>query len=87
MGADERDGSVLRSEVHLTTRHVPETPVGREKEIQRIADAVRPLTRGRPPENLLVHGPAGVGKTTCVEHVFNGLEKETGVEPVHINCW
>jgi cell division control protein 6 len=80
-------GGILRSETYLTTNYEPDEPVGRETEIQRIADAVRPLTRRNSPENLLVFGPAGVGKTTCVKHVFERLEDETGAKSVYINAW
>lgn len=80
-------GGVLRSETYLTTNYDPEQPVGRDQEIQRIADAVRPLTKRKKPENLLVHGPAGTGKTTCTRHVFNQLEEETRVKTIYINCW
>jgi len=78
---------VLRSETYLNSSYQPDEPVGRKPEIQRIADAVRPLARRKKPENLLVHGPAGVGKTTCVKHVFNRLENETSARSVYINCW
>jgi len=80
-------GGILRSETYLTTNYEPDEPVGRETEIQRIADAVRPLTRRKSPENLLVYGPAGVGKTTCVKHVFDRLEDEAGAKSVYINAW
>lgn len=78
---------VLRSETYLTTEYAPDQPVGRDTEVNRIADAVRPLTRRKKPDNLLVYGPAGIGKTTCVRHVFNRLEKESGARSVYINCW
>jgi len=78
---------VLRSETYLSADHVPEKPVGREQEIKRIVQAIQPLTRNRTPENLLVCGPAGVGKTTCTKHVFNRLESETTAKAVYINCW
>lgn len=61
--------------------------MGRSEEVERIAEALRPLTRRRTPENLLVHGSAGTGKTTCVEHVFDKLGDETSVKPMWINCW
>lgn len=80
-------GGILRSEAYLTTRHSPDKPVGREQKINRIAVAVRPLTDRRTPENLLIHGPAGVGKTTCVSHVLEQLESESRVKPVYVNCW
>jgi len=78
---------VLRSENHLTSDFRPKKPVGREEEIQGIVGAVRPLTRRKEPDNLLVHGPAGVGKTTCVRHVFDQLGEETAVKAIYINCW
>jgi len=78
---------VLRTETYLNTSYQPETPVGRDTEVNRIVNALRPLTKRRTPENLLIYGPAGVGKTTCVQHVFDQLEKETSVKAVYINCW
>lgn len=78
---------ILRSETYLSADFLPDEPVGRESEIQRIAEAIRPLTRNRTPENLLVYGPAGVGKTTCVKHVFQSLEAETTAKAIYINCW
>jgi cell division control protein 6 len=66
---------------------MPEQPVGREAELDRIAEAVRPLSRQKPGDNLLVYGPAGVGKTTCTQHVFDQLEENTRVTTVYINCW
>lgn len=78
---------VLRSETYLTTSYEPEEPVGREQKISRIADAVRPLTRRHDPDNLLIYGPAGVGKTTCVKHVSRNLEDQASVKSVYINCW
>jgi len=81
------DTEILRSEKHLTTNHTPEQPIGREAEMARIADAVRPLTRRQPPENLLIYGPAGVGKTTFVHHVLDNLATETRVTTARINCW
>jgi cell division control protein 6 len=80
-------GGVLRSEQYLDTGYQPENPVGRESEIERIVEAVKPLTHRRSPENLLVYGPAGVGKTTCVRYVFDRLEKETSSKAVYINAW
>jgi len=80
-------GGVLRSEAYLTPDHVPDEPVGRDREVGRIAEAVRPLTKRRKPENLLVYGPAGVGKTTCVKHVFNQMEEQTTAKTVYINAW
>lgn len=78
---------VLRSETYLTTNYEPEEPVGRKQEINRIADAVRPLAQRHDPDNLLIYGPAGAGKTTCVKHVSQNLEDQASIKSVYINCW
>jgi len=78
---------ILRSETYLTSSYHPEEPVGRKNEIERLVEAVRPLTRRHDPDNLLIYGPAGVGKTTCVKHVTQNLESQASVNSVYINCW
>jgi cell division control protein 6 len=78
---------ILRSETYLSTDFQPDKPVGRRSEIDRIVEAVKPVTRRQSPENLLMYGPAGIGKTTCVRHVFNRMEEETTSKAVYINCW
>jgi cell division control protein 6 len=80
-------GGVLRNESYLDTGYVPDKPVGRESEVNRIVRAVKPVTHGKQGENLLVHGPAGIGKTTSVRYVFNQLENETTSKSVYINAW
>lgn len=84
---NKKTDGILRSETYLSPDYVPDQPIGRKKEIKQIADSVRPLTRNKQPENLLLHGPAGVGKTTCTKHVLRNLETETRVETIHLNCW
>ncbi len=81
------DQQIFRSESALTTDCIPEHIASRDEEINRISNAVRPIVRGDTPEDLLVYGPTGVGKTTCVKHVFNKLEEETRAKAVYINCW
>lgn len=71
----------------MSTSYEPEQPVGREAEISAIADAVRPLTHKFEGDNLLIYGPAGVGKTTCVKHVTGKLESQASIKSVYINCW
>lgn len=79
--------SVFRSESSLSPNTTPDTVLGRESEVDQIASAVRPLAQGNPPENLFVHGPPGIGKTTCVKHVLDKLEDQTRAKTVYINCW
>lgn len=83
----ERSNGLLLSEAPLTTSYTPDEPVGRDAECSRLIDALRPLAYRRTAENLLIHGPAGVGKSVCVNHAFEYLEAETTVKTVFINCW
>lgn len=83
---NDSDG-VFRSENHLTMRHVPDEPVGRRYEIERMAEALMPIAHRRKPSNLLIHGPTGTGKSLCVTHVLDRLEDETRVKSVRVNCW
>ena len=78
---------VLRAENYLNTGYMPEEPVGRESEIGEIADAVRPLMHRHDANNLIIFGPAGVGKTTCTQYVTGKLENQASVKSVYINCW
>lgn len=79
--------SVFRSVSPLNPQNDNDEIVGREAEIERIADAIRPLASGNVPNNLLVSGPPGVGKTACVTHVLDTLAEQTRVETVYLNCW
>ena len=78
---------VLKSESYLSPNHTPEEPVGRKQEINQIANALRPLAKNHDPTNLLIHGPAGVGKTTCTQHVLDQLQQQTRVKTIYINAW
>lgn len=84
---DSYGNGIIRAEKYLTDDQSYRSPIGREAEIHAIRDAIRPVTKRKTPENILVYGPPGSGKTTCVDHVFEALESETGVKTVQINCW
>lgn len=87
MSLDDGRRGVFRSKQHLSPQYAPETPVGREREIDRLASVVETVTQRDPSQHVWVHGPAGVGKTSCVKHVLERLEAESGVKQVYINCW
>lgn len=84
--APQRRDSVFRNKQSLSTTDRAK-PIGRQQELDILADALRPLTAGQIPENVFVYGPTGSGKTTCIHHVCEKLEEETRVKTVTINCW
>lgn len=75
---------VLRKEEFLDSEHLPSEVFHREKEIDRIKGAIEPLTRSRKGDNLFIHGPPGVGKTTTVKYVISKLDEPAAI---YINCW
>ncbi|MDS0476851.1 AAA family ATPase [Natrinema sp. 1APR25-10V2] len=86
-GDSERSTQLFSDESALSTRYTPDTVIGRDQERQALEMALAPLTRRTAPENVVVYGPAGVGKTTTVTHVCQRLEQQSQVQTVQINCW
>jgi cell division control protein 6 len=78
---------IFRNESVLSPNYTPQSLIGREDEREAVAAAVRPLARRQAPDNLLVYGPAGAGKTTTVRYVCDRLQEQTRAVTVQINCW
>lgn len=61
-------------------------PINRSQEIQRIKDILNPIRDGRQADDIIIHGPSGVGKTTCVKHAVSEFD-QNGINTVYVNCW
>ena len=85
--SSDDESSILRNESVLSSTHTPNSIVGRENEVDEIVEVLRPLTKNKEVENLLLYGPPGSGKSTCMEYVLKHLGEETRIKPVRINCW
>lgn len=68
---------------------VPEDIKHRSAEVSYLADTLRPVITGEGfPEQSLLCGPSGAGKTCIARHVLTQLEKETSdVATQYVNCW
>lgn len=55
----------------LKIGHIPDSDriVGRDEEIQKLANALQPAVFGHSPNNLLIYGKSGTGKSLCTRHV------------------
>ncbi len=84
--SDEK--SVFRDERVLTPDYLPEDLIHREAQIKEMASTLRSVVKGKKPENMLIIGPPGTGKTTCAKYVLNQLsEYSKRALAIYINCW
>lgn len=85
---DSEKGGVFKDERVLLPEYLPDVLPHREKELKDIAVSLKPASEGRKPDNLLVVGTPGVGKTSSVRHVLKELsEYSKRAITVYINCW
>ncbi|MFH1285754.1 MAG: AAA family ATPase [Candidatus Micrarchaeota archaeon] len=84
----EGERGVFKEESALMPDYIPEVLPHREREVKEIASALMPASRGRKPENMILVGTPGTGKTACSRYVLRELaEYSKNVVPVYINCW
>lgn len=74
----------------LSTEFIPTTEriVGREDEIAVLDDAINPLLFEQPPEDVLLRGPPGTGKSLCASFTAQrdvGSLLDKGLSAVWIN--
>ena len=85
--ASSTRNDIFQNEEYLTPHYTPDQPVRRDQLLQRIREAVRPVTHRRSPEHVFLYGPAGTGKTTLATHLLTELDTDTRTTTVSINCW
>ncbi|MCX6778159.1 MAG: AAA family ATPase [Candidatus Micrarchaeota archaeon] len=84
----EKGTGLFRNENALLPDYLPDDLPNREKELKEIAACLRPIAEGGRPENLIIVGPTGVGKTSCARYVLRELSAYTRrALPLYINCW
>ncbi|MFD1514204.1 Cdc6/Cdc18 family protein [Halomarina rubra] len=77
----------------LKVGHVPESTriVGRDGEIEAVAAELRPIVRGDPPNNVMIYGKTGTGKSLVARHVTErarraGESNGISVGTVYVDC-
>lgn len=66
--------------------HVPNL-VCREEETSMLENALRPVIDGDPAQDLLLHGPMGVGKTVTSKFMLDQLrERGVGFDTTYVSC-
>lgn len=81
-------GELFKDERVLQPEYLPEVLPHREAQVREIAYAVRGAGEGRRPENVILIGRPGTGKTASARFVLQQLsEYSQRAVPVYINCW
>jgi Cdc6-like AAA superfamily ATPase len=66
--------------------HIPQTLPHRQDELQRIATTLEPALKGDTPDDILLSGPSGVGKTVVATKAVRKLHERAGVRTAHLRC-
>lgn len=77
----------------LKVGHVPESAriVGRDDEIEAVAAELRPIVRRNPPNNVVIYGKTGTGKSLVARHVTERARRAAEsngvpVGAVYVDC-
>lgn len=73
------DDHIFQNKQLLNIGHVPESDriVGRDEEIKDLAKRLRDSVDGGSPENVLIYGKTGTGKSLVSNHVTQRIQKIT----------
>lgn len=66
--------------------HLPHRLLHREREEGALLDAWEPALDGDQPNDVLLHGPSGVGKTVLSRHALQRLAEQTTVQSARVRC-
>jgi cell division control protein 6 len=88
----ERNAIFNRKEL-LKVGHVPESAriVGRDHEIEAVAAELRPIVQSDPPNNVIIYGKTGTGKSLVAKHVTERARRAANAQNVsagaiYIDC-
>ena len=92
-GEDSDRPTIFARKELLKVGHVPESTriVGRDDEIKAVAAELRPIVRGDPPNNVLIYGKTGTGKSLVARHVTERAQRAAtsngaAIGTVYVDC-
>ncbi len=92
---DDEDSSfqIFERKELLKVGHVPESTriVGRDTEIESVAAELRPIVQSEPPNNVMIYGKTGTGKSLVTRHVTERARQAAAAQgltvgTVYVDC-
>ena len=78
----------------LRVQHLPEGDriIGRNEELTKLANAIKDARYGQTPNNVLIYGKTGTGKSLCSKYITNDLvesasENEVNIGVAYVDCF
>ena len=70
----------------LRVSHLPEGDriIGRDSELQKLANAIKDAQRGDTPNNVLIYGKTGTGKSLCSKYITRDLTQAAADNGVRV---
>ena len=66
--------------------HVPDRLLHRDAEVGVLARAFEPALAGSAPDDVVIHGPHGVGKSVLARHTFDRLQSRATADWAHVHA-
>ncbi|MEN6291276.1 MAG: AAA family ATPase, partial [Methanobacterium sp.] len=80
----EDESIILREDV-LSPDYIPPRIIGRDEQMKEVSRLMKPLFRHGSPNNALIFGPAGSGKTVVTKYVLGSLMEKLKKDPTDVN--
>ncbi|WP_226038826.1 orc1/cdc6 family replication initiation protein [Natrinema sp. DC36] len=87
------ENEIFRNKELLQVSHLPDGDriIGREDELTNLANAIKPATRGNTPNNVLVYGKTGTGKSLCSKFITNhaverAKDNDVSIGVAYVDC-
>jgi len=81
--------SIFVSKEVLSEDHQPDQILERDEEIDQYRHALQDVLFGRTPQNVMLYGKAGLGKTAVTTYMMEALQDEVTKRPdaddVHVH--
>ncbi|MFC7029411.1 AAA family ATPase [Halomicroarcula sp. GCM10025710] len=78
---DEGGGGIFEQREILQIDYVPSEKriVGRDEQIEKVAEEIGPIVVGQPPNSIIIYGKTGCGKSLVAKHVSKIAKEEARI--------